>query len=391
MKKYFFILTFLSSCTLFNRQSDTSDSLLNSGRHVSGASDSEEVDRLWLRVNDRKDSLIRSNPTHYWAWMKKFTPSELKDIAKFDGQITADPHYFNFADIHKGDGGGLALVDVDDSGKASYYLDFVRYSIFVKAYLKKDYTAELFQAYLDGLQLSNQKAPDVLKKPINKSRQELEDENAKWVKKNLKDGNKLDNKLLEITGFKDLAEKNPAKVKLGKELRDSLISFKKAKQIYDVGYLENDSGSSRGMGRYWFSLLDADDNKVKIVECKQLSEPATSYYQKQKQHKERIADVLEYFSDFKTNDSYVFSLPNESFWCRPKHFQFLKREDVEKDLKPHELVEYSQYLAYWIGFKQASQPKSTDYVKAMQKDQTEILKATKDLITTYEDHVFQLK
>jgi hypothetical protein len=388
MKKQLLAFVILSSCTTQVTVFEGSARPTENGRSISSSSlTNEEIDRLWVKVNNRKDSLIRSNPTHFWAWMRKNSPQQLKKVLNYEGQITADPHYFNFADIHSEDKGGLALVDVDDSGMGSFYLDFVRYAVFVKAYMKNDFTSELLKSYIDGLQHKDMKVPDVLKKTMRKSRKDLELENASWVQKNLESDYKLNNKSLGIKGFKSISL---AKSKIGDDLKDSLLKEKKAKLIYDSGYVENDSGSSRGMGRYWFSIVDTESDRNKIIECKQLSEPATAFYTSQKQHKERIENVLKYFSDFPTKDSYVFNIPDYSFWCRPKHFQFFERDDVEKGMKTKEMLEYSQYIAYWIGLKQSDQPKSGAYVKELSANKELALKTTVELIRTYENHVFRL-
>ncbi len=380
MKKIFFILFFAASaCTHLNPQAEP----------IRELSSTIDPDTLWVRVSNGKDSLIRSNPTHFWAWMKQNTPEELKEVTSFTGQVTADPHFFNFADIHTSSQSGLALVDVDDSGEASLYFDFVRYALFVKAYLKKDYTAELMDSYKDGLKQKPTAAPSVLKKSINHTRRELENENYDWVLKNLKKDYSLDNNSLGLTSFKKLND--PSKVNTGLELKTALLESKKASVIYDTGYLVNDSGSSRGLSRYWFSLLKNDETKIKILECKQLSDPATSYYKKQKQHNARIRNVLKYYSDYELDDSFVFNVRDLSYWCRPKHFQFLKREDIEKDLKPHQTIELAKFFAHWLGVKQAQQPNSHDYIKEVSDHRNEILKSTIDLINRYEDHVFKLK
>jgi hypothetical protein len=157
-------LLFFTSCSSINVSPPSRD--------VAGANDLDP-DSLWVRVNDRKDSLIRSNPAHFWAWMKLNTPEKLKPVTQWNGQITADPHFFNFGDIHSKTQSGLALVDVDDSGKGSFYLDFVRYSLFVKAYLNLDLTPRLLDAYLMGLKQQNKPVPKVLAKAMLPTRLDL--------------------------------------------------------------------------------------------------------------------------------------------------------------------------------------------------------------------------
>ncbi len=388
MKTLLIALIFLSACSHVRMPPPRFEpSVLPSDRSVSSAAD---VDKLWVHVNNRKDSLIRSNPTHYWAWVNENTPENLKKIAGYKGVIIADAHYFNFGDVHGEKKNGLAVVDVDDSGQGSYYLDFVRYSIFVKAYLENNFTAELFDAYVDGLSQKKKDLPKFLSDPISKSRKDLELENASWVKKNLKKDYQLDNDSLGLTGFKKLRETSPEKVKTGIELGELLLRDKKAKKIYDSAYLVTDSGSSRGMNRYWFSMM-TNENDMRIVECKQLSEPATAYSAKQKQHAERIAEVVKFYSDVEVKDSYVFNTPFDSYWCRPKHFDFFSRSEVEdsrKDMK--KMLEYSRYLAYWMGYKQSYQRQADQLLKELKSNPKKIINDTVDLINVYETHVFDL-
>lgn len=346
-----------------------------------------EILNLWVQVNNRKDSLIRSNPAHYWAWMNRNLPEEYKAIADFQGQVVADPHYFNFADVHGKNKSGLALVDVDDSGVGSLYLDFVRFAVFVKAYMKMDLTKELLDAYKDGLEKKEKKLPDYLKPAVSKSRKDLLEEHAQWVQKNLKKNYKLDSKSLKIKGLKDAKDVASSGEKLAKLLETS----GKAKKVYDIGYSINDSGSSRGMDRFWFSML-TDKNISSIYECKQLAEPAVAYYTRQKNAKERISDVMKVYSDVDTDDSYVFPTPNTSYWCRPKHFDFFNRDIIETNRdKRAPMTEYSRYLAYWIGLKHGSQAEGPQLLEAMKSfEKKELHDKTVDLILQYEEEVFKL-
>lgn len=357
-------------------------------RTVKALSDGEILNLLVQVNNDHKDSLIRSNPSHFWAWMNLNTPDQLKELAEFQGQVTADPHYFNFGDVHSDKKSGLALIDVDDSGVGSFYLDFVRYAIFVKAYLNTDITGELLDAYKDGLQKDKKEVPGFLKEAFAKTRAELMIEHAQWVQKNLKADYKLDNKELKIKGFKNLPKDI---VDTGENLAKQLVKAGKAKIIYDSGYKVEDSGSSRGMARYWYSMTTAKNN-LSIYECKQLNDPATAYYTPQKNHTQRIADVLKVYSDVETDDSYVFATANTSYWCRPKHFDFVDRDVIENGRKNLvNMTKISRYFAYWMGLKQSSQPEGEPLLKAMKNfGEKALLDETVELIIKYETEVFKL-
>lgn len=356
-----------------------------------------EIEKLWVQVEKkRKDSLIRSNPNHYWAWMKKNISNseiagDLEKIAEFKGQVVADAHYFNFSDIHKDEKSGLALVDVDDSGKGSLYLDFVRYATFVKAYMgvdKDTTTGELLDAYLDGLKQKEKNLPDFLIAAMSKSRKDLLKEHGDWVAKSLKN-KKLDYKSLEIMSLKD-KKVGKNKEKTGEALGDLLKQKGKAKKIHDIGYTVSTSGSSIGKDRFWFSL-ETEDERPSIYECKQLGQPATAYYSSQKNHVERISDVLKIYSDFDTKDSYVFETTSETYWCRPKHFDFFRRSVVEDNVdKTKKMIDYSRYLAYWMGYKHSYQKEGDNLKKAITGEEKNILKDTVKLIEEYEKDSFSL-
>ena len=392
MKTIIFSFLMLSACSSFKPApvARFEPSITTAERSISsiGGLSPAEIDGLWQRPNDRRDSLIRSNPTHYWAWMKANSPSNLEDIIALEGQVLADPHYFNFGDVHvSGKPGGLAVVDVDDSGKASLFLDFVRYAVFVKAYLKNDYTKDLFEAYNDGLTGKDKKLPDFLAAPIAKSREDLVIMNQKWVRAKVDAKNQLDNKALGLTSFKELKKTKPEIVELGEKLESLLVSEKKFDTIYDHGYMVTESGSSSKMNRFWYSAK-ISNGPVRVVECKQFGDPATGYYTKQSLHAKRVADVVKIYSDVVTDDSFVFDVTNVSYWCRPKHFAFFDRDEVEKDrTQMKDMLSYSRYLAFWMGRKQKLQPNGSKLLTLLNTDYKKTLADTISLIDSYDANI----
>ncbi len=362
-------------------------------RNISSLS-SKQIDELWVAVSKRKDSLIRSNPQHFWAWMEANSQKQMQDLLKFEGEITADPHFFNFADVHSPDGkNGLALVDVDDSGKAAFILDFVRYALFVKAYVKdqhketdmKKLLPEMYGFYLQGLAQEKVSAPPVLDQVINQSYEKLEKENAKWVSESLDDAKNNDYGLRKKElGLLDLSKIPKKREEDGKDLAKALVKKEKVSEIYDSGFTVTDSGSSRGLSRYWFSTR-LEKNTRRIIECKELSRPAIDYYQTQKDHTPRIASVLKYYSDVKVNDSYVIEVESNSYWCRPREFKFIRRSHIE-DLSKADMKILSNYLAYWIGSKQSLQPTAKAYLVELRKT-PDISDRIDKLINNYERNI----
>lgn len=333
---------------------------------ATATSQDPECRDIWVTIQNRKDSQIRSNPAHFWCWINRNLPEELRPLTTqaYTGQVTADPHYFNFADLHR-DGqnptSGLGLVDVDDSGQGPYIYDFIRYAVFVRAYNKdtdKDHLKDLIASYKQGLEANQNdilKTPKVLQKAIDHTRQELEEEHAHWIKKNSWDQKFFEK--FDLAPTQKLTTQDKAKLT---QLKKILLDEKKI-QISKEAYTIHESGSSKGQIRFWF-LATKPQHENFIFECKALAEPATAQVLAQETHATRINQVLKYYSDFQANsyddlDSFVATLNRQdAFWCRYKHFQFLDREDI-KSLGEKDLKKLSEYFAYWLGYKVSYQLK----------------------------------
>lgn len=370
-KNILFLLILLTGCT---------HSTVSTERNPSGA-----IKDMWTDTGGDKDSLIRSNPQHFWAWMKQNAPKKLGTLVNFTGEVSGDPHFYNFADIHVGPNqNGLALVDVDDSGKAPMILDFVRYYVFVKATTKTNYLEEMYAMYLKGLEKDRVPTPDVLKEAIQHTRTELLAEHKSWVDRNLDAEFNLDNGKNELTGFKSVKPEIKA---LGKKVQAALLSQKKVDEIFDAGHTSRESGSSKDMNRFWFSAKL--DNRKTIIECKELGKPSVGEYQLQNDHKKRVEDVLKYYSDYPSKDTYVLAFGNNDYWCRPRHFDFLNRDSI-KTLGVSKTKELSLYFAYWLGARQSLQAKGDGLLKALKTDTTNINKI-EELLKDYNKVVNELR
>lgn len=355
------------------------------------ASNEKNCPKEWVAVNNRKDSQIRSNPAHYWCWISKNMPIELQNLVKFQGPVTGDPHYFNFGDVHRKKGnpeGDLTLVDVDDSGNGSYIYDLIRYAIFVRAYNKdtsKSSLHDLIKNYIYGLSKNINKMPPTPKyidKAIHISRKQLLNRHKKWVKDNTK-SNKLIYAKLNLQPFEGLntAQKNTS-LKLSK-----LIQERTNKNVLDIGFTVYDSGSSNGLTRYWFLIQHPKTGNQYIKECKTLSTPAVELAGlKQTSHEDRIENVLQPYSTFRSDvkkDSFVLTVDQNSFWCRYREFQAMKRAPVKAMKKgSNELAELSEYFAFWLGAKISYLPNAKDYLKAL--EQTEVDDEFDKLLNNYE-------
>ncbi len=390
---WFVVLAIATSCSHFN--SDRSPASVIPKTKA-------QVDALWFHVDkDKKDSMIKSNPNHYWGWMKLNAPNYFDDILSFEGQVTADAHYFNFGDIHHSDGrNGIGLVDIDDSGEAALILDIVRYILFTQAALNKDISEEIFSAYIEGLKQSKSpKVPPPIQASLKKSYRDLIEDNLKWVKQNLKADFELDNKKLSdpkkpeerLRGMKEVDEEIQIKAKNLAKVLERSGTFSK---IYDEGYRTTRSGSSAGLDRFWFSTKSALTDELMIIECKQqATNPATAYYKPQKRHAQRVQAVLNVYSDFQITERFIIDANDSSYWCRPREWQYLKRSPVEDLIKARdkkEITNYSAFLAYWLGLK-VSQQAPKRYVERLEKYKAQYVEAIRKILADYDREITRLE
>ncbi|MBC7741596.1 MAG: DUF2252 family protein [Bdellovibrionaceae bacterium] len=337
-----------------------------------------EIDSLWVQVGKNKDSMVRSNAVHFWAWMAANGNEKFGNVLAHRGPVTGDPHFFNFGDIHsEGGSSGLALIDIDDAGSGPLLLDFVRYSLFVKYYLQQKSATEnfellqsqMFSAYRDGLAKNKRSMPLVLQTAVQKSRKKLEKEHAAWVSEFLDDiaheDYGLRKKALDLD---DLSKISPDDADAAYQLEKQLLAENKLLKIYDIAHTKNKSGSSAGLNRFWFSILALNESH-QILECKQLTKPATEYYEPQLASEPRIDKVLNSYSDFRTKDNFVMILNSLAYWCRPREFKLLKRGQIEKLAVP-ETKELALYFAHWLGAKQSLQPAGAGLQAQLSSDKT---------------------
>ena len=347
----------------------------------------------WIAIDNHKDSQIRSNPAHYWCWISKNMPSELQNLVTFKGPVTGDPHYFNFGDVHRKKGtpeGDLTLVDVDDSGYGSYIYDLIRYAIFVRAYNKDSEIGslkDLIDSYKAGLKQNinyDVKTPEYVNAAVATPRKHLMHRHKEWVKENTKK-DQLDYKKLDL---KPIAQLSLEQKTLLKKL-SPLLEEKTEKKIKDVGFTVYDSGSSNGLIRYWFLIKNPKNENMYIKECKALSKPAVALANKdQKNPLDRIESVLKPYSTFRTDvekDSFVLTVDNQnSFWCRYREFQAMKRGPVKKMKNDRKkMAQLSEYFAFWLGSKISYQTNGKKYLDSLDKTKN-LDNQINDLLNTYE-------
>ncbi|HVK59904.1 MAG TPA: DUF2252 family protein, partial [Bdellovibrionales bacterium] len=119
--------------------------------------------------------LLRSNTRHFWASMKETEyQGPMSKYLSYEGVITGDPHFGNFALIPLIDKKGketleFANIDFDDAGIGPFAFDFVRLVVATKAIEfdlndsedKFARVGEMVRAYADGLEGEEVATPDL--------------------------------------------------------------------------------------------------------------------------------------------------------------------------------------------------------------------------------------
>ncbi|MCO5143131.1 MAG: hypothetical protein M9962_08590 [Oligoflexia bacterium] len=329
---YFFIPFFLflfSSCSsLTTHQVE---------RKPSSYSD-RELQKLWRPYDSKEKKLVTSNSFHYWAWSSNEAKKYLRQYIRFEGVVLGDPHPKNIFDYHDTQKGTLAVADIDDGGDAPFILDIARYLVYLKAAHIELSASDILNAYIEGTIGKEIKEPKFLQKILRDPIQKVVQEQKKWILKNTQ-GKKFNNKKLDLVPSKRLKKEQALELeKLGTLLTQPEL------KILDTGYQESNSGSSAGLSRYWFLL--GDNRAENIIEFKQLETAAVAYYQKQENTKKRVQKIIAAYSEGFLNLGLVSTEENH-YWMRPKHFQLLEVDELNKD----EYKEWCIYLANWMGQK----------------------------------------
>ncbi|MGZ3693850.1 MAG: DUF2252 family protein [Bdellovibrionota bacterium] len=338
-----------------------------------------QLDKLFNDSGKKTRKLVTSNSVHFWAWAKNEADGYVGDYLAPEGEVMGDPHPRNVFDYRNGGKAKLAIADIDDSGEAPLFLDIVRYVVYTESLNTSMKIGDIFDAYLDGLKGKPASEPKALASARGDSQKDIDAAHLKYIRKHTKKSGKLDLEDLELTGQDEMS---PAQKKTLAEL--SKVALKKSglSAVIDAGYKVNDSGSSKDMDRYWILLGDRGEGTL-LMEFKELSRSAVSYYERQDNTASRVNAVLDVYSeDGLDADKFgVVSSGNQDFWMRPRHYQSLDVD--EKEFSEKEMRDFAEYMANWMGLAQRSQASGAKLLKLIEKDPREAKEALEKMVRAY--------
>lgn len=321
-------------------------SALGANRRPASYSEAE-LGKIWHPVGKSKKKMITSNSAHYWAWSSNESERYLGAYLGFEGIVIGDPHPRNVADYRRGTDVSLAVVDIDDGGKAPLILDFARYITYLEASKIDLKIRDVFQSYLDGLNRREAKLPAFLHEAFRTDSKEILDSHLKWLKKHI-DNNKFIYSELEIESISTLS---PSLKSEAESLKKIVINESRFSTVFDIAYRVNDSGSSAGQDRFWFLVGNAEPERV--IEMKALGRAAVDFFEPQQKTSARVQDILEFYTKSGFLEMQVVQNGNNFYWMRPRHFQLIDLDD--KDFTDIDLAALSLYVANWLGKNQAKQ------------------------------------
>ncbi|MGZ3722854.1 MAG: hypothetical protein ACXVA9_08000 [Bdellovibrionales bacterium] len=334
-------------------------------------SDFEQVDE-----SNSLSQLIRSNSPHYWSYLKQEADlKDLKPFLPFEGIVVGDPHLGNFsAHPLKAKRGAREMryvdVDFDDAGHAPFVLDFVRYVITVKSFSDDVKRKELVDAYIDGLNGKEMKAPSVVQKLLDMDVSEYDQMAQEYVAKHT-----------TASGFK--FEEGKVERLTTKVDRGEIAALFPGEKVIDLGKRPKDRGGSAAGTRIWVLVEGAKTRR--IMELKQREKPGVAFYQSQPNPETWIAEVREAFWPGIDGSSYdLVKFSGDYYWLREKGVSLI---DVPYSSEKAKALSYvhdlTLYDANLLGLLHGNQFNAKGYRKAIAQDPAAFHDATKALSSAY--------
>lgn len=333
----------------------------------------------WPAIKKLKSgNLISTYTFDYWDFAKKNLPSYFKnnDLLE-DGSIIGDFHfnnvgiYYNHADNQAEQKVDLAIIDLDDSGEASYLADYLKYISYLKTVTKSLDQKGLLKNYIDGLTAESLMKP---KDPMPDGISELFKKGESWYsgkndKAAVKKTNSSQTKFGKKEELKDMTQLNTS-------LNQLVSNLKSKMKVLDAGYKINESGSS--MGSLRIEVLGVEQKQPSLYEFKELRCPGTELYKDQKNQTARFADMKQALkSENFWGPAFIADATDESnveqtFLFRRKQENALQDLNIDH-MKPDKLNAYANYYSFVLGYFHG-QTASKDYKKAVDKNSDQVLK-----------------
>jgi hypothetical protein len=331
------------------------------------------------QVSDSKNlsQLIRSNAPEYWAYMKNCADLQpLKLYLNFQGAVAGDPHLGNFGPLPVMTNQGkremrFVNIDFDDSGRAPFVLDFVRYVAAIKAQCKQMKSEALQENYLLGLAGKKIPPPNQVQRFLDMKISDYDERAGQYCAKHCLD-----------QGFKFKAgeiDRYDGKIKPADV--DKLFP---GEQVLGIAKRVESRGGSSDDVRLWV-LVGGPHSRQRIMELKQYATPGTASYQEQPPVKEWLSEIRQAFWPGLTGADYdLVAVGRELFWIREKRVSLI---DVPYSSDKKHDIDFVMHLAAYdanlLGLAHGAQAQSVGYSAAIHRDTSEFHQAIKDVEKAY--------
>jgi hypothetical protein len=323
--------------------------------------------------------MVTSNSVHFWAWSRNEAENYVKPYLGPEGVLIGDPHLRNVFDYRNHGEADLAVADIDDGGEGPLFLDIVRYVTYLESTDMDSKIGDVFEVYAKGLRGGRSEIPDLMSEAREEGIHDIQKKHRKYIRKHLKDGS-LDLKELGLTAPSELNRGQKADWDY---LSKIALQRTGEKEVLGGGYIVNDSGSSAGMSRYWILLGEENDPRL-LIEFKELSRPAISYYQDQPSQEARVEKVVAAYTKGGFDESHFGTVKanGKYFWMRPRHYQAL---DLDEDkASESDRKDFSLYLANWMGLMQSKQREGAALSRLIEKDPRSAKEALEKMVRAYQ-------
>jgi hypothetical protein len=341
------------------------------------------VSGRWRPTQGRLFSAFRSNAPFYWSFVAKQEniPSLLRSSAEIEGIGVGDFHIKNFDMVQDINGERkFQLIDLDDGGRTSLLLDFVRATVGIQLSPFQVPVRQLWEAYIAGLKGQKAELPEILKQAKDRSSQDFLDLQVRLLQKLTSNGRFK--KTAELTSLEDAPPPIANLFTLNAPLfYQRLLPAK----ILDKGYYIKSGGGSQGTPRFWF-LIEHAERRQEIIEFKTMAEPSVALFRPQLDPQARFLSLVK---------TYRTSMPfglyeslngvNAHFIVRTRIKSFLEidPEDIQGPRDIEDGKQISIYMANRAGRWQAEQPGGHQLLTRLSTDESAVFAAFDQMVKNF--------
>ncbi len=331
-----------------------------------------------------KGSPISTYTFDFWNYGKKhfgdYFPVELAAI----GPVTGDFNFNNLGVYYspKEQTVKMTLIDMDDSGTASLFLDYLKFATYLRSVDKKLDFFKILENYRKGLDIqkisnSDKNIPKKIAALLTMSADDLLKTQRDYVKRKIrKDSTDLDNDF--AYGAKKLSlDKKPLQ-----KFFENIIT--QSGQLHlDTGFKYNESGSSINLLR--LIALTRKNNEFHIYELKEMRCPGTELFQTQSNLKIRMNQVSTAFSSHEfwkvAADVQYLTFDGVDYLLRSKQVNPIEKLEIAK-LSSDDLQEYANFYSYYLGSLHSNSA-NAKYKSKLDSNRAEIEEASKAFMKKY--------